>query len=412
MDERIPQNGIITLAVTAQSKRQLIDRGWSVEILTVDLGALIQEHEPPNNRSDIAVDPAFHAQFNSLTDIEAYLDQLLVDYPETISAQNIGTSVEGRPLRAFRIGNGSDDHPSIIITSLQHAREWAAVAATLGCMERLLQVSAEDEWLINEFTWYIVPVVNPDGYHYSWTTDRLWRKNRRDNGDGSVGVDLNRNWDYFWGGSGSSGSTGSIIYRGPTPFSEPELLAVRNLVLGLDHAVAHIDVHSYSQLVLRPFSCCTDAPPRANDHKVIGDAMAVAMTSEHGASFVSQPGYQLYFASGIATDWFATQADVLSWTLELRPRSGNPGFLLPASEIEEATDENWAAWTTVAEELRTSSSRSLSVSLTDKDGPISTTVEIIDENLMSVSQELHTLGPWSAARTVRMQFRREMISTR
>lgn len=63
--------------------------------------------------------------------------------------------------------------------------------------------------LIDNVDFYIVPVLNPDGYRYTWTQDRLWRKNRSARrcslaqGFGSYqsccqGVDLNRNFDWVW----------------------------------------------------------------------------------------------------------------------------------------------------------------------------------------------------------------------
>ena len=42
----------------------------------------------------------------------------------------------------------------------------------------------------------IVPVVNPDGYLFSWSSERYWHKNRRPNNPSDFGVDLNRNWGY------------------------------------------------------------------------------------------------------------------------------------------------------------------------------------------------------------------------
>src|SRR5512138_2293267 len=72
---------------------------------------------------------------------------------------------------------------------------------------------------------WIVPVVNPDGYQYSWATDRYWRKNRR----GGHGVDLNRNYSVAWGGDGSSADKSSQVYRGEFAFSEVESSAVRDL---------------------------------------------------------------------------------------------------------------------------------------------------------------------------------------
>jgi murein tripeptide amidase MpaA len=32
--------------------------------------------------------------------------------------------------------------------------------------------------MVDEVEWTIFPVINADGYVYSWTTDRMWRKNR------------------------------------------------------------------------------------------------------------------------------------------------------------------------------------------------------------------------------------------
>ena len=77
--------------------------------------------------------------------------------------------------------------------------------------------------LVDRVEFIIVPIVNPDGYVHTWGPDRLWRKNRRDNGHGTFGVDPNRNWDFGWGGAGSSGITNSETYRGTAPFSEPAI---------------------------------------------------------------------------------------------------------------------------------------------------------------------------------------------
>ena len=67
----------------------------------------------------------------------------------------------------------------------------------------------------------IVPVVNPDGFVYSQTTDAAWRKNSP-----ARAVDLNRNHGAAWGGAGASTAPSSRTYRGPAPFSERESQAV------------------------------------------------------------------------------------------------------------------------------------------------------------------------------------------
>lgn len=76
-----------------------------------------------------------------------------------------------------------------------------------------------------------MPVINPDGYEYTFTVDRLWRKNKRKAGyaaAGCFGVDLNRNFGYKWGGKGTSKDICRDTYAGSKPFSEPETDAIRN----------------------------------------------------------------------------------------------------------------------------------------------------------------------------------------
>lgn len=84
-------------------------------------------------------------------------------------------------------------------------REWIGPASVMYMVEQLLEEYTKGDTvtrsLVTNLQFIIVPIANPDGYVYSWATDRLWRrKNRRANAGGSYGVDLNRNWDANWGG--------------------------------------------------------------------------------------------------------------------------------------------------------------------------------------------------------------------
>lgn len=85
---------------------------------------------------------------------------------------------------------------------------------------------------VKNVDWYILPVVNPDGYEYSHRVDRLWRKNRHINGL-CTGTDLNRNFGYKWGGVGASHQPCRETFAGSRPFSEPESAAVSNFVQSL-----------------------------------------------------------------------------------------------------------------------------------------------------------------------------------
>src|SRR5690606_38361948 len=118
--------------------------------------------------------------------------------------------------------------PEVFYNSLHHAREPASLSQVVYYMWHLLETYGTDPettYLLDNTEMYFVPCVNPDGYVHNETTDPngggMWRKNRRDNGDGTFGIDLNRNYGHFWGldDTGSSPNPESDVYRGPSAFS-------------------------------------------------------------------------------------------------------------------------------------------------------------------------------------------------
>src|SRR4029450_12339336 len=114
------------------------------------------------------------------------------------------------------------------VNGCQHAREWIAVMTPMYVADALVREYGRDARItaaLDRVDFYIVPVTNPDGFEFTYTPppvgDRMWRKNRRNNGNGSFGVDLNRNWSVDWGGPNStSTSPSSETYIGTGPFSE------------------------------------------------------------------------------------------------------------------------------------------------------------------------------------------------
>jgi len=201
--------------------------------------------------------------------------------------------------------------------------------------------------ILDKVQFYIIPIVNPDGYLYTWNTSpssaRLWRKNRRQNQGGSYGVDLNRNWDDHWGGEGSSGTPTSETYRGTAPFSEPETKVTSAFILANGPFAGYIDFHAYGQLILRPYGWTRTLPPDAPVQKAVGDHMSAVIQQVHGVYYTSEPANQLYITSGSSDDWCYGVAKVLlSYTIELRD-TGRYGFQLPASQILPTGQESWAA---------------------------------------------------------------------
>ena len=191
-------------------------------------------------------------------EVVSVLDQIHAAYPALTTAKfSIGTSIQGRTLWAIKVSDDPDvdeGEPEVRIDALHHAREPESMQASLWFLLSLLEDYGTDPlatYLVNERELFFVPVVNPDGYVYNQTTNPggggLWRKNRRNNGGGVFGVDLNRNYPEKWGwdNTGSSPNASSETYRGPAPASEPEVVAILSFLAGRSFRTA-ISVHTYS----------------------------------------------------------------------------------------------------------------------------------------------------------------------
>ena len=281
----------------------------------------------------------FFADYRDYAAVVARMKELAALDPANVQMEMIGPSFEGRPIWALKIGHGPT---KILINGTQHAREWISTMVDMSIADRMVRNFATDPRVhdfVENSTLWVVPVMNPDGYQYTWGTDRYWRKNRR----GGYGVDLNRNWSVAWGGAGTSGNKRSDIYRGEYAFSEPETQALRNLAKR-EHFALHVDFHAFSQLILYPWGW---TPKPSDDHARyagIGDKMASAMYAEHKVNYRLMQSVELYPAAGTMTDWMYGEGGALSYTIELRPKGGpRNGFVLPPSQIKPTSDEAFAA---------------------------------------------------------------------
>jgi hypothetical protein len=196
---------------------------------------------------------------------------------------------------------------------------------------------------VDNYELYFCPVVNPDGYEYNREIapngGGMWRKTRRNNGDGTYGVDPNRNYTYFWGydNNGSSPSTNDETYRGPSPGSEPEIMAMMSFIGQHDFAVI-INYHSYGELFLHPWGFWTG---QAED---VAFYDTLAEEAQNQGYTVGTPWETLYMVNGESSDWdygddryrnkaFGTVIEV---------GSGFDGFWPDPSRIEPLVNENIA----------------------------------------------------------------------
>jgi carboxypeptidase T len=311
-------------------------------------------------------------EFRSLKDD---LFALAEQYPQIVQVISLGQSHEGREIWAIKLSDdvSTEDptEPDTLFIGGQHAREWIGVEVPFLIAQYLAQNYATDarvQKLIDNLEIWIVPMVNPDGHEYTRSDPcptmpqqpcRLWRKNRRDLGNGIFGVDLNRNWGYQWDSrAGGSRNPQSITYRGPEPFSEPEIRAIRDLVLDPNRRFkAFIDYHSFSQIVGWPWGYSFDPPiPLSEDARFdppsdsveyarIGETMQKLIFAVYGQTYrACQISLDCpYPAAGVSNDWFYSETGGISFVIELRPNTGDPGFVLPPDQIRPTFEENLPA---------------------------------------------------------------------
>jgi carboxypeptidase T len=330
----------LDVVVSSDSLETLAEAGVTWEVLVPDIDA-VAAAEAARLRSPAAQRGGdWFGEYKDLAAIGARLEGMAAIAPERAKVVAIGGSVEGRPIWALRIGHGPK---KMMIDGTLHAREWIASMVTTCVADRLVRDYDKDPAIkafVDKTELWVVPVANPDGYQYAWGSDRYWRKNRRDR----KGVDLNRNFGVAFGGPGSSGRQGAETYRGAYAFSEPESAALRDLAMRERFAL-HVDFHSYSQLILFPWTHTSTAAPDKAWFAAMGDKMASAMFAAHRVRYELMAGAGLYPASGSMTDWMYGEGGAKSFTIELRPgrNRGRTGFVLPPEEIRPSCDEGLAA---------------------------------------------------------------------
>lgn len=304
---------------------------------------------------------SFADEYQPLEEIHRQLQALAALHGAEFIA-SIAESYEGRTIPVIRFGGTrSGSTKTFWIQGGIHAREWISPATVMFITEQLLTSNdPKVRAVVDEIQFVVAPVVNPDGYAYTWTNSRLWRKNRRPDGLCS-GVDLNRNWGERWGECGASTNPCSDTYRGPSAMSEPESAGIGNFVVGNIRRnrdiVAAIDFHAYGELILRPYGWAlpSEATPETDpETAALASKMQTAIAATHGRRYTSEHAAELYCASGGADDWFfanATKRSVAGgFCIELRD-TGRHGFLLPADQIIPTGEENFEAVMVIAESL-------------------------------------------------------------
>uniref|UniRef100_A0A8C1U7G2 Carboxypeptidase A1 n=1 Tax=Cyprinus carpio TaxID=7962 RepID=A0A8C1U7G2_CYPCA len=320
---------------------------YNVMIMDVQVGLLIQLFDCYD--------------YNSLETKKIIIRHTFFGYTRKLFCHNlvskivIGQSYENRPLNVLKFSTGAN-RPGIWFDTGIHSREWVTQASGIWFAKKIVTDYGRDPVLtdiLNNYDIFLEIVTNPDGFAYTHSRDRMWRKTRKPNsGSSCVGVDPNRNWDAGFGGGGSSSNPCTETYRGPSAHSEPEVKAIVDFVKSHGKLKAFVSIHSYSQMLLYPYGyTSTPAKDKAELHELAKKAIASLQSLYNTRYTYGSIITTIYQASGGTIDWTYNQGIKYSYTFELRD-TGRYGFLLPANQIVPTAEETWLALMAIMEHTR------------------------------------------------------------
>ncbi|KAH7152003.1 hypothetical protein B0J13DRAFT_439118 [Dactylonectria estremocensis] len=331
--------------------------GLDSSVMHEDLGdSIAAESSTTQTWKRQANDLAWYDSYHKYADHVQYFKDLHKLFPKNSKIISSGKSYEKRNIFGLHLwGKGGPGKPVVLYHGTVHAREWISALTVEYIALQLVQGYKDKDKLVRSFLdsydFYIIPIVNPDGFHYSQTSDRLWRKNRQPPPSGTcIGRDINRNWEFGWDANplGASTNPCSQVYKGEKPSDSPENRGLDKLVRKLRDGPGiklYIDWHSYGQYILSPYGYNETfyAPELGKWTKAASlVSETIRDSSDARTTFTFGPsGATLYTTTGAAPDHvYSIGGADFSYTIELRD-TGDFGFVLPPDQIKPTAVEQW-----------------------------------------------------------------------
>ncbi len=246
------------------------------------------------------------------------------EHPNNFLVEVIGKTWEERDIIAVTISNNLErrqNKPTLLYSGTIHAREWVGVELAVGFAKYIIEHIKYNPILKNVLTCsslLMIPCANPDGFEFSRTHFLFWRKNRRQNSDGTFGVDLNRNFSV---GFEANKNTSSNVYSGPNAFSEPETLAIKNFIDKQSNIAIALCYHSQGNVFFPAHNFIHEDAIDATDLNVLSANMAEEIKKVSGREYgihMGKPPTELI--SGCEREYYYSQG-ALALTVEVGTRN-------------------------------------------------------------------------------------------
>ncbi|KAF2714342.1 hypothetical protein K504DRAFT_477890 [Pleomassaria siparia CBS 279.74] len=353
---RVGHSAVVDVVVPPTQIEAFTSSGLDTKLMHDDLGASIADETNfpvyASAKDARAPNATWFNAYHTIADHFQWLKDLSAAYPANSEIIVAGKSLEGRDIQGIHIwgSGGKGSQKGVVWHSTVHAREWITTMVNEYAAYKLLTATdTATAAYKDKYDFYIFPLVNPDGFAYTQSTDRLWRKNRQTTTSAScVGRDINRNWPIQWAATGgASTSPCAEDYKGA---SAGDGVETKVLKAHLDGVAAgkgvqlYMDIHSYHQLWMYPYGyTCTGTIPEAATYKTLVAGAVAAVKASHGLTY--EPGpicSTIYKVTGDSVDYAYDVAKAkFSMTVEMRD-TGNYGFVLPPAQIVPGVEEMWA----------------------------------------------------------------------
>ncbi|XP_046952798.1 carboxypeptidase A5 isoform X2 [Lynx rufus] len=253
-------------------KAYLGSHGLAYSVMIKDIQVLLDEEREAmakSRRLERSTSSFSYASYHTLEEIYSWIDNFVAAHSDIVSKIRIGHSFENRSIVVLKFSTGGPQRRAIWIDTGIHSREWITHATGIWTAKKIVTEYGKDRTLtdlLNAMDIFMEIVTNPDGFAFTHSMNRLWRKNKSTRpGIFCIGVDLNRNWKSGFGGNGSNNNPCSETYRGPSPQSEPEVAAIVDFITSHGNIKALISIHSYSQMLMYPYGHSPEPVPNQKE---------------------------------------------------------------------------------------------------------------------------------------------------